>query len=133
SGSPSRPEEPALPTFMLYGEGNAKEQAFCQQSWLIGSQSGDPLCCIYGRNRFLEEDPRTVRVGGIDEALSVAAARDVDTVVLVSIEHFEAGHGEVFEAAGFRVIGLTRAAAALEGSKVRAKQFMRRHGVACAP
>ncbi|MGW0711559.1 phosphoribosylamine--glycine ligase [Streptomyces sp. NPDC002643] len=50
----------------------------------------------------------------------------------MSVEQFEAGHVEVFEAAGFRVIGVSRAAAFLEGSKVRAKQFMERHGVASA-
>ncbi|GAA2608687.1 phosphoribosylamine--glycine ligase [Streptomyces axinellae] len=121
-----------MPRFMLFGEGNAKEQAFCEQSWRVGTRADDLLCCIYGRNRYLERSPRTVRVNGVDEAITAAREHNVDTVIMLAIEQFQAGHVEVFRAAGFRVSGVSSSGTFLENSKVQAKAFMQRHGVACA-
>ncbi|MFF5674912.1 phosphoribosylamine--glycine ligase [Streptomyces hygroscopicus] len=122
-----------MPRFMLFGEGNAKEQAFCEQSWRVGARADDLLCCMYGRNHYLERNSRTVRVSGVDEAISVGRARGVDTIVMLAIEQFEAGHVEIFQSAGFRVFGVSASATFLENSKVQAKAFMKRHGVASAP
>ncbi|WP_431927999.1 phosphoribosylamine--glycine ligase [Micromonospora wenchangensis] len=121
-----------MPRFMLFGTGNAKEQAFCEQSWRSSTHADDLLCCMYGRNYYLERRPGTVRVAGVDEAIAVGRAHGVDTVVMLALEEFEAGRVEVFRDAGFRVFGVPSASVFLENDKVRAKSFMKRHGVACA-
>jgi phosphoribosylamine---glycine ligase len=121
-----------MPRFMLFGEGNAKEQAFCEQTWRDGLRADDLLCCMYGRNYYLERRPRTVRVSGIDEAVSVGRARGVETIIMLAIEQFESGRVEAFQNAGFRVVGVAAADVFLENNKLLAKSFMRRHGVACA-
>lgn len=121
-----------MPKFMLFGEGNAKEQAFCEQSWRVGSRADDLLCCMYGRNQYLERNPQTMRVNGVDEAILIARAHNVDTIIMLAIEQFEAGNVEVFQAAGFCVLGVSRSATFLENSKIQAKAFMKRHGVASA-
>lgn len=121
-----------MPKFMLFGEGNAKEQAFCEQSWRTFPRADDLLCCMYGRNRYLERSQRTVRVGNLDEAISLARANGVETVLMLAVEQFEAGRVEAFHSAGFRVVGVAASSVFLENDKVRAKSFMRRHGVASA-
>ncbi|ROO62632.1 phosphoribosylamine--glycine ligase [Micromonospora sp. Llam0] len=121
-----------MPKFMLFGEGNAKEQAFCEQSWRTGPRADDLLCCMYGRNYYLERSSRTVRVEGLDEAISLGRATGVETVLMLALEQFEAGRVEAFRSAGFRVVGVPTSAAFLENNKARAKSFMRRHAVASA-
>ena len=117
--------------YMLFGEGNSKEQAFCEQCWRHSSDDG-LLCCITGSNLYLESSPHTVRVRTVSDAIEVASRHGVETVVLLSLEQLEAGNYEAFQHAGFRVFGLPEATISLENSKVRAKAFMKRHGVASA-
>jgi phosphoribosylamine--glycine ligase len=59
--------------------------------------------------------------------------RAIDLVVVGPERPLAEGIVDRLRGAGFRCFGPTREAARLEGSKLRAKEFMRRHGVATAP
>ncbi|KVH43117.1 phosphoribosylamine--glycine ligase [Burkholderia ubonensis] len=118
--------------YMLFGEGTSKEQAFCEQCWRL--TSGDELlCCITGRNLYLESSPNTSLVSGVSDAIEIALRRGVQTVILLSVEQLEAGNYRKFHEAGFQVFGLPETAISLETSKSRAKAFMKRYEVASAP
>jgi phosphoribosylamine--glycine ligase len=66
-------------------------------------------------------------------ALAAAAQREgVQLTVAGSEEPLVRGVWDVFDAAGLRLIGPSAAAAALEGSKVFAKEFMRRYDIPTA-
>jgi phosphoribosylamine--glycine ligase len=125
-------KELVMPKFMLFGEGNAKEQAFCEQSWRAGPRADDLLCCMYGRNYYLERCPRTVRVRSVDEAISAGRTHGVEMIIMLAVEQFEAGRVEAFRGAGFRVMGVSASGVFLENNKVQAKSFMLRNGVASA-
>jgi phosphoribosylamine--glycine ligase len=66
-------------------------------------------------------------------ALVEAAHREgVKLTVAGSEEPLVRGVWDLFDAAGLRLLGPSAAAAALEGSKAFAKEFMRRHGIPTA-
>ena len=64
--------------------------------------------------------------------LEVASQVKADLTVVGPEAPLVAGVVDTFEAAGMAVIGPTKAAAQLEGSKIFAKQFMQRHGIPTA-
>jgi phosphoribosylamine--glycine ligase len=66
------------------------------------------------------------------QLLAIAEQEQVDLTVVGPELPLSAGMADVFEAAGRPIVGPTRAAAALEWSKVFAKHFMARHGVPTA-
>jgi phosphoribosylamine--glycine ligase len=63
------------------------------------------------------------------ELLAIAEQEQVDLTVVGPEVPLSAGVADVFATAGRPIVGPTRAAAALEWSKVFAKHFMARHGV----
>lgn len=64
--------------------------------------------------------------------LEVAQRIHADLTVIGPEAPLVAGVVDEFEKAGLAIVGPTRAAARLEGSKVFAKQFMQRHGIPTA-
>ena len=78
--------------------------------------------------------PGNVALDATDQAAVVRWCRDdrVDLVVIGPEGPLTAGLADDLRAAGIRVFGPGRDGARLEGSKVFAKEFMRKHGVATA-
>lgn len=118
--------------YMLFGEGTSKEQAFCEQCWRLAAND-QLLCCITGRNMYLESSPHTSFVSGVAHAIEIALQCGVRTVILLSVEQMEVGNYQKFHEAGFQVFGLPEATISLETSKSRAKAFMKQYEVASAP
>jgi phosphoribosylamine--glycine ligase len=63
---------------------------------------------------------------------AAAVAHDVAMTIVGPEAPLVAGIADLFAARGLRLLGPPAAAAALEGSKVFAKEFMRRHGIPTA-
>ena len=95
----------------------------------------DPNVTVYyGPGCDLIEDPRIVAVPSITltdvgTVLAFLADHPVDFVFVSNIDALSAGYVDDIRAAGHRVIGPTAAAAALENSKARGKQFCVEHGL----
>jgi phosphoribosylamine---glycine ligase len=66
------------------------------------------------------------------EILDLAAQLRADLTVVGPEAPLVAGVVDEFERAGLPIVGPTKAAARLEGSKIFAKQFMQRHGIPTA-
>src|SRR5579884_4033871 len=66
------------------------------------------------------------------EMLQLAEQVNADLTVVGPEAPLVAGVVDEFQRAGRRIIGPTKAAAQLEGSKIFAKEFMRRHGIPTA-
>ncbi|MCK4548396.1 MAG: phosphoribosylamine--glycine ligase [Candidatus Eisenbacteria sp.] len=62
-----------------------------------------------------------------------AASNAVDLTIVGPEGPLVAGIRNLFDTRGLKLVGPTREAAALEGSKVFAKEFMARHGIPTAP
>jgi len=73
-----------------------------------------------------------VDVTSPEAVLELALQRQIDLTVVGPEAPLVAGVVDLFEKAGLVVIGPTKAAAQLEGSKVFAKQFMERHRIPTA-
>jgi phosphoribosylamine---glycine ligase len=67
-----------------------------------------------------------------DRLLALARREQVELTIVGPEQPLVAGIVDLFEAAGLRCFGPTRAAARLEGSKSFAKDFMTRHGIPTA-
>lgn len=74
-----------------------------------------------------------VSVTDIDGLVSLAEAERVDLTLVGPEAPLVAGLVDAFQARGLAIVGPTRAAAQLEGSKVLAKEFMARHDIPTAP
>jgi len=68
----------------------------------------------------------------LDGLVQAARHEDVALTVAGSEEPLVRGVWDLFDAHGLRLVGPSASSAALEGSKVFAKEFMRRHGVPTA-
>lgn len=68
----------------------------------------------------------------VDRLLRFAKAQGIGLTVPGTEECLSAGLTDLFEGAGVRVCGPTKAAAELESSKVFAKRLMRKHGIPSA-
>ncbi len=69
---------------------------------------------------------------GNAEVVAAAIERDIDLVVVGPEEPLVNGLADDLRTAAIPCLGPTRAAAALEGSKIAAKEFMSRHGIPTA-
>ena len=76
--------------------------------------------------------PVAVPLHDLEALADLAAAERVTLTVAGSEEPLVRGAWDVFDGRGLRLFGPSRAAAALEGSKAFAKDFMRRHGIPTA-
>jgi phosphoribosylamine--glycine ligase len=80
-------------------------------------------------------NPGIAQVGTViptTDYLAAAASADPDLTVVGPEAPLVAGVADQFRAAGRKIVGATRAAAQLEGSKIYAKQFMHRVGIPTA-
>lgn len=68
----------------------------------------------------------------VDGLLALARQEEVDLTVVGPEAPLVAGIVDAFEAAGLRIFGPTRRAAAIEGSKVFAKELMQKYGIPTA-
>ncbi len=116
---------------MLIGSGG-REHAL---AWKIRqSDMVDEVLCVPG-NGGLKAEPkvRCLKEPGTEaEWMELARAEWVDLVVIGPEAHLVSGLAGAFRAAGIAAVGPDADAAALEGSKVFAKRFMRRHGIPTA-
>lgn len=100
---------------------------------LAQSPLASKLYCAPGNSgtaRIGENVP--IRAEDIPRLLDFAKSRDIDLTVIGPEAPLVAGAVDAFQAEGRAVFGPTSAAAELEGSKVFAKDFMRRHGIPTA-
>src|SRR5262245_31021165 len=77
--------------------------------------------------------PAAVSLHDFDALLRLVRDEGIDFTIAGSEEPLVRGVWDRFDAANARLFGPSRAAAALEGSKVFAKEFMRGHGIPTAP
>jgi phosphoribosylamine--glycine ligase len=91
------------------------------------------LCCAPGNPGMRSvAECIPVKAGDVDGLLQCAQNRKVDFVVVGPEQPLSAGIVDRFEARGIPIFGPTRAAAALEWSKVFAKNFMRTYNIPTA-
>jgi phosphoribosylamine--glycine ligase len=115
---------------LVIGSG-AREHAM---AWTLTREAGvSEVVCAPG-NPGIAEVARCVPVDLSDPAalLGTAVAVHADVTVVGPELPLSVGVVDAFAAAGRRIVGPTRAAAALEWSKAFAKDFMARHGVPTA-
>jgi phosphoribosylamine--glycine ligase len=115
---------------LLIAGSGAREHAF---AWTLARRSNVELVCAPGNPgiaqvaRCVAADPASPR-----DLLAVAAAEAVDLTVIGPELPLSRGVADLFAAQGRPLVGPTRQAAALEWSKVFAKEFMARHGIPTA-
>lgn len=97
------------------------------------SPSVDKLYCAPGNGGIAgQAELAPVLADDLDGLLRFARSRKIDLTVVGPEQPLVAGIVDRFEAEGMPVFGPTQAAARLEGSKVFAKEFMKRHGIPTA-
>lgn len=102
--------------------------------WKLAAEPGvSEVFCAPG-NPGIAQDARLVPVAAtdLDGLLAFATAQRIDLTVVGPELPLELGVVDLFRANGLRIFGPSRAAAALECSKVFAKSFMARHGIPTA-
>ena len=108
--------------------GGGREHALAWK--LKRSPSVEHVWCAPG-NDGIAQDAECLPVRASDTAGILALAQKIrpDITVIGPEEPLVLGLSDELSANGFRVVGPSRAAAQLEGSKVFAKQFMERNGI----
>ncbi len=97
------------------------------------SQLMDEIYCAPGNAGIAQEaECRPVDVSQPQAILELALEVQADITVIGPEAPLVAGVVDEFDKAGLWVIGPTKAAARLEGSKIFAKQFMQRHSIPTA-
>jgi phosphoribosylamine---glycine ligase len=104
-------------------------------AWALRSSSatGVEVFCAPG-NTGIAGVSQVVSIG-VDkhaELAAFAAAEEIDLTFVGPEAPLAAGIVDYFESKGLPIVGPSRAAARLEGSKIFAKEFMARHGVPTA-
>ncbi|MBQ7475314.1 MAG: phosphoribosylamine--glycine ligase [Clostridia bacterium] len=74
-----------------------------------------------------------IKAGDVPALVAFAKEAGVDFAVIAPEDPLVHGAVDAFSAAGIRAFGPTADAAILEGSKIFAKNFMKRHGIPTAP
>lgn len=111
--------------------GGGREHAL---AWKIRqSPKVGQLYCAPG-NGGIAADARMVPLAAdnLEGLLNFALEEGIDLTVVGPELPLTLGIVDLFQAAGLKIIGPTQQAARLEGSKVFAKEFMRRHGIPTA-
>src|SRR5271157_4589040 len=97
------------------------------------SQQTDDIYCAPGNPGVTQEaECLPVDVSRPHEILELARQLKVDLTVVGPEAPLVAGVVDEFEQAGLAILGPTRAASQLEGSKIFSKQFMQRHRIPTA-
>lgn len=81
---------------------------------------------------YMEEKCENVNLKGIDEYLEFAKENKIDVTVVGPEAPLVEGIVDEFKKQGLKIFGPSKEAARLEGSKIYAKEFMKRHGVRTA-
>jgi phosphoribosylamine--glycine ligase len=104
-------------------------------SWkLKKSPSVGHVWCAPGSDGIGRDAERVAaNLGNVTELADLAAKLKPDLTIVGPEVPLVAGVADEFGSRGLRVIGPSRAAAQLEGSKIFAKQFLERHGIPTAP
>jgi phosphoribosylamine--glycine ligase len=102
--------------------------------WKLGqSPRVDKIYCAPGNagtGQLAESVP--LSSGDLNGLLAFAQEASIDLTVVGPEQPLTLGIVDAFRAAGLKIFGPTKAAAELEGSKVFAKAFMKRHGIPTA-
>jgi phosphoribosylamine--glycine ligase len=97
------------------------------------SQLTEEIYCAPGNAGIAQEaECLPVDISRPEEVLAAAQRVRADLTVVGPEAPLVAGLVDEFQKAGRSIIGPTKAAAQLEGSKIFAKEFMRRHGIPTA-
>ncbi len=97
------------------------------------SQQTEEIHCAPGNAGIGQEaECHPVEVSNPGAILELARQLQADLTVVGPEAPLVAGVADEFEAAGLAIIGPTKRAAQLEGSKIFAKQFMQRYGIPTA-
>jgi phosphoribosylamine--glycine ligase len=97
------------------------------------SQQMEEIYCAPGNAGIAQEaECLPVDVSQPHAILELASQVKADLTLVGPEAPLVAGVVDAFEAAGMAIIGPTKAAARLEGSKIFAKEFMQRHGIPAA-
>jgi len=116
---------------LVIGSGG-REHALCWK--LRQSPRVEKLWCAPGNGGIsLDAECLAADVGDVSALAALAQKLAADLTVVGPELPLVRGIVDEFEQRGLRVIGPSKAAAQLEGSKVFAKQFMERHGIPTAP
>jgi len=121
-------------TSVLVVDGTGRGHAICD----LFTRTSLDTTVFYGPGCDAIEHERIVSVRSIsleDPATALEFLRDnpVELVFVSNIDALSVGYVDALRAAGHRVIGPTRAAAALEASKRRGKRFCVDHSIPTAP
>lgn len=109
------------------GREHALAWKFAQNSEVseIFIAEGNPACELIAK-------VKCIKLKTIDELLEFALAEKIGLTFVGSEDLLVAGIVDIFAANGLRIFGPNKLAAALEGSKVIAKDFMQKYGVKTA-
>ena len=103
--------------------------------WALRHTAGEEVevFCAPG-NAGIAEDAQLVHIAAdrYEQLADFAQAQRIDLTFVGPEAPLAGGIVDLFEARGLPIVGPTRAAARLEGSKIFAKEFMARHGVPTA-
>jgi phosphoribosylamine--glycine ligase len=113
---------------LLYGSGNAREHVTLRA---LREGRTDLLvrALIQKENALMQREEGVGLTDGLQGALAFADEFKPDNVLILSPNELIAGDADVFREKGYKVFGVSSAAARLEQSKVFAKDFMRRHQI----
>ncbi|EQA38129.1 phosphoribosylamine--glycine ligase [Leptospira inadai serovar Lyme str. 10] len=113
--------------WLIYGSGNAREHITYERlSSELGTRVG---FLLYGPNALLAELPGVISIRGILDAERVAKKKNASVIFLLSPGDLLNGAPDFFRERGFTVFAPKPEAIPLEGSKLFAKEFMRRHSI----
>ncbi|MFI6418107.1 phosphoribosylamine--glycine ligase [Streptomyces sp. NPDC050842] len=118
---------------VLVVDGTGRGHAICE----LFTRTNADVTVYYGPGCDAIDHPRIVPAGSVSltdpaTALDFLAEHPVELVFVSNIDALSQGYVEELRRAGHRVIGPTVAAAALESSKARGKEFCRDHGIPVA-
>ncbi|MFI8421455.1 phosphoribosylamine--glycine ligase [Streptomyces sp. NPDC085479] len=115
---------------VLVIDGTGRGHAICE----LFTRTNPDVTVYYGPGCDVIDHPRIVPAGSVSladpaTAVDFLATHPVEFVFVSHIDALSQGYVEALRAAGHRVVGPTAAAAALESSKTRGKEFCRDHGI----
>lgn len=122
---------PARPLRLLVIGGGGREHALVWR--LARSPQAEKIFCAPGNPGIAQlAECVDMSSSNVPALLHFARAAAIDLTIVGPEAPLVAGIVDSFEAAGLAIVGPSRAAAMIEGSKAFAKAFMRRHGIPTA-
>lgn len=122
---------PARPLRLLVIGGGGREHALVWK--LARSPQAEKIFCAPGNPGIAQlAECVDMSSSNVPALLHFARAAAIDLTIVGPEAPLVAGIVDNFEAAGLAIVGPSRAAAMIEGSKAFAKAFMRRHGIPTA-